>query len=288
MIEDLLRFQSFVSDHPIGSMDQRGAWKRWLRWQFGSRLLGCPVLMPWLDESCLVVERGMTGATGNLYCGLHEFADMALVLHYFSNASGSFVDVGANIGSYTILASKVCGASTIAIEPLPSTFERLKRNLAANRIGGSVEAHCAAAGSAAGTIRFSSDRDTMNQVVDESYKGPAVTVPVNTLDNLLSGRRAGFWKVDVEGFEREVLKGASESLNDPSLEVVLLEGNDDFISSTMQHAGFAMRHYHPFTRELTAPDADAATSNHVWVRESEDLCGRLRRAPKRIVYGVEF
>ena len=149
MISELHRIHRFIRTHPLGARNKGKTWIRCLRWQLGSRLLNAPVVMPWLDKSCLVVERGMTGATGNLYCGLHEFADMALVLHYFSNASGSFVDVGANIGSYTILASKVCGASTIAIEPLPSTFERLKRNLAANGIGGSVEAHCSAAGSAA-------------------------------------------------------------------------------------------------------------------------------------------
>jgi hypothetical protein len=57
------------------------AYVRWMRWQIGSRVLGEPVLMPYVESSCLVVERSMTGATGNIYCGLHEFEDMAFVLH---------------------------------------------------------------------------------------------------------------------------------------------------------------------------------------------------------------
>ena len=244
--------------------------------------------MPWLDGSCLVVERGMTGATGNLYCGLHEFADMALVLHYFSDGPGSFVDVGANIGSYSILAAKVCGAPTLAIEPVPSTFERLARNIAANRISDIVDARCMAAGSHSGEILFSSDRDTMNQVVDRSYEGDSVSVPLKTLDELLEGRRTKFWKVDVEGFERQVLDGAKKSLMDDALEIVLLEGDDDSIQATMEEAGFAMRSYDPFTREFSMPSIDGSDGNHVWIRETEGLLCRLKNTPLRTVHGVEF
>ena len=288
MIEDLRRFHGFVSQHPVGARDQMGAWTRWLRWQLGSRLLGAPVVMPWLDDSCLIVERGMTGATGNLYCGLHEFADMALVLHYFGGGQGMFVDVGANIGSYTILAAKVCGAATLAVEPVPSTFQRLERNIAANRISDRVEARCCAAGLSSGEIRFSTDRDTTNQVVDESYTGSSIAVPVTSLDELLAGRSSGLWKIDVEGFEREVLDGALRALNDDALEIVLLEGDDESIRETMATAGFSTRRYDPFARRFSLPTAGDSGGNHVWVRESEDLCQRLRDAPKRAIHGVEF
>jgi hypothetical protein len=47
---------------------------------------------------------GMTGATGNLYVGLHEFEEMAFLLH-FLRPGDLFADVGANVGSYTILAA---------------------------------------------------------------------------------------------------------------------------------------------------------------------------------------
>ena len=288
MIRELTRFHHFVASHPIGGKNPVLAWKKWLRWQFGSVILGAPVVMPWLERSCLVVERGMTGATGNLYCGLHEFADMALVLHYFAGGQGLFVDVGANIGSYTILAAKVCGVPTVAIEPVPSTFERLERNIAANRISGLVQAHCSAAGSQSGQIRFSSDRDTMNQVVDDGYSGPSIAVPVTPLDELLNGRHPGLWKVDVEGFERQVLDGAALSLNDEALEIVLLEGDDASIRATMEGAGFAMCRYDPFSRNFSRPSARDVGGNHVWVRESEKLCKKLRDAPKRTIHGVEF
>ena len=80
----------------------------------------------------------MTGVTGNIYAGLHEFADMAFVLH-FLRAGDLFADVGANVGSYTILASGVVGCRTVAFEPDPVTAAALERNINLNKIAERVE-----------------------------------------------------------------------------------------------------------------------------------------------------
>ena len=63
----------------------------------------------------------MTGATGNIYTGLHEFEDMMFLLHLL-RPGDIFVDAGANIGSYTVLASAVVGAKSISFEPVPPLF----------------------------------------------------------------------------------------------------------------------------------------------------------------------
>jgi hypothetical protein len=57
--------------------------------------------------------------TGNLYAGLHEFSEMGFLLHLLRQ-NDLFVDVGANLGSYTVLASAVCQARNIAFEPVPA------------------------------------------------------------------------------------------------------------------------------------------------------------------------
>jgi hypothetical protein len=88
---------------------------------------------------------GMTGATGNIYTGLHEFTDMAFCLHLL-RVGDLFVDVGANIGSYTVLSSKVVGANSLAIEPVPTTYKRLRRNININDISSLVDSRCCAAG----------------------------------------------------------------------------------------------------------------------------------------------
>ncbi len=288
MIEQIFRFHQFVSQHPLGAKNKVGAWKRWLRWQLGSRLLKAPMIMPWLENASLVVESGMTGATGNLYCGLHEFNDMALVLHFFGGGPGLFLDVGANIGSYSVLAAKVGGASVIALEPVPDTFDKLTRNLLINGIQDRVEANRAAVGDAPGSLSFSADRDTMNQVVGADYNGASIQVQVVTLDELLRGRTAQVWKVDVEGFERQVLAGASQALADPDVALVLLEGEDADIKSTMRSHGFEEWCYDPFSRRFSTPEGGLAIGNHVWVRDREQVEKRCQAARKFQLHDVEF
>src|SRR6185295_2090869 len=96
-----------------------GAWRRFLAWQISSRLLP-EVVVPWVHGLRLGARRGMTGATGNIYAGLHEFHDMMLLLH-FLRPGDIFLDMGANIGSYSLLAAGVAGATAHAFEPDPQT-----------------------------------------------------------------------------------------------------------------------------------------------------------------------
>ncbi len=256
-----------------------------MRWQIGSRILKSPAVMPFVEDSVLVVERGMTGATGNIYCGLHEFADMAFVLHVLRSGD-LLVDVGANIGSYTVLAAKVAGADCLALEPVPDTFAKLQRNLRINDLGSRVEAFQCAAGSGTATLCFSADQDTTNRVVDESYRGKKIHVPVQTLDDLLAKRPAFLWKVDVEGFEREVLEGAKQALRNPNLHAVLLEGDDPQITATMSGVGFVRGCYHPFDREIKAGKAEEPKNNHLWIRDWEYVAKRCSEARRIVVLGV--
>ena len=123
----------FITSHPLGRRDKWATVLRYLRWQIGSRIAQGPIAVDFINNTRLLVRPGMTGATGNIYCGLHEFEDMAFLLH-FLRPSDLFVDIGANIGSYTILASAVIGAHGIAFEPVPQTFQSLIDNIHLNRI----------------------------------------------------------------------------------------------------------------------------------------------------------
>jgi hypothetical protein len=68
------------------------------------------VVHTWIDGAKFFVRRGETGLTGNVYAGLHEFADMGYLLHVL-RAQDTFIDGGANVGAYTILACVARGAT---------------------------------------------------------------------------------------------------------------------------------------------------------------------------------
>src|SRR4051812_22416367 len=96
----------FVTGHPLNRGHKARALGRFLRWQVASRIWDGPRVVPFAGAARLLVHRGMMGATGNVYCGLHEFEDMALVIHAL-RPEDMFFDVGANVGSYTVLAAAV-------------------------------------------------------------------------------------------------------------------------------------------------------------------------------------
>src|ERR1700739_1067728 len=118
----------FIFSYPLNRGRPLSALGRLVVWQLTSRL-HAEIEFDWIEGAKLLVSRGMTGATGNIYCGLHEFAEMGFLLHLL-RPNDLFLDVGANVGSYTILASRVCGARVIAFEPDPGAAKALRRNIA--------------------------------------------------------------------------------------------------------------------------------------------------------------
>jgi FkbM family methyltransferase len=201
------------------------------------------VIFDWIDGAKLAVRRGMTGATGNIYSGLHEYVDMRFVLDTLKPGD-LFVDIGANVGSYTVLASKVRGARTIAVEPDPGTAQALRRNIEVNGIADKVHVVEAALGARAGTVSFTVGRDTVNRVAqagDENVRD----VAVRTLDDVLDGEVPRVIKIDVEGFEAEVFRGAVATLADRRLEAIITEALDEDVLSILTRAGFKRAYYDP-------------------------------------------
>src|SRR5687767_1762894 len=257
----------FIFSHPLNRGRRVRAFTRFLRWQLRSRLAPGPVVYPWVNGSKVIVRPGETGVTGNVYCGLHEFEDMAYLLHVM-NATDLFVDVGANVGVYTVLACAVKGARGICFEPVPATYDRLLENLRLNVQTGRVESLNLGVADTEGELLFTSDENTMNHVVPDAHgrvpqndaPGPnTVRVRVSTLDVILQDRRPSVLKIDVEGFETRVLAGAAATLRHTSLHSVIMELNgsgerygfdEDKILETMASVGFTPCRYEPFTRSL--------------------------------------
>src|SRR6056297_1744555 len=122
----------FILNHPMNRGRPLSALARFLKWQIMSRFRE-EIVVDWIDGARLAVRRGMAGATGNIYCGLHEYVDMRFVLDTLQPGD-LFADLGANVGSYTVLASKACGARSLSVEPDPTAGLALRRNIEVNGI----------------------------------------------------------------------------------------------------------------------------------------------------------
>lgn len=286
LVRSLLRSLEFILRHPLNRGRRARALARWLRWQVGGRLALGPVAVDFVSGSRLLVTPGMTGATGNVYTGLHELESMAFVAQAL-RPGDTFVDVGANVGSYTVLASAVAGATTWAFEPVPSTYAHLVDNVRLNAIEAWVHALNRGVADTPGWLKFTTGQDTTNHVADDQDPS-AVPVEVVSLDEALAHEAPTILKIDVEGFEVPVLRGANRTLGAPSLMAVVVElignGSAHGYSEREAHdrllrAGFRTARYDPFNRQLTPTgDAIATEGNTLYVR-GPALTERLRNAP---------
>ena len=289
----------FVLEHPLNRSRKAAALLRYARWQLGSRVLPGTIAVPFVNDLSLVVEPGMTGATGNIYCGLHEYEDMALALHSL-RPGDLFVDIGANIGSYSLLAA-AAGAQALAFEPIPTTFLALIRNIRFNGLENQIDARNMGLGAEASTLEFTAGLDTVNHVVSQEDRGAySINVPVDTLDNCLGNSKAAVIKIDVEGFETSVLQGASKkTLESDELLALIVELNgsgsrygfdEQALHDGLLSRGFDTFIYEPAARELKSLSGQrSAGGNTVYVRDRERLTERLKSAPRyRLGTGVSI
>src|SRR6266705_2682698 len=148
------------------------------------------------------------------------------------NGDAVFVDVGAHIGKYTILAARLLGSGgrVVAIEPDPSNFAALTTNVALNRLD-NVRAFNVGCWSSDGEKVLHRQLGNLggHSFVD-STEGGAISVPVRTLDSLLAeagATQVDAMKLDVQRAESEVLLGASSTLQANRRVTVFFEESGD-------------------------------------------------------------
>jgi FkbM family methyltransferase len=247
--------------------------------------------MSYVGDLYLWARRGETGVTGNIYVGLHEFEDMAFVAHLL-RPGDLFADIGANAGSYTVLAAGFAGTGVVAVEPAPDAFARLEANIRLNRLEHLVQAKRCVVGAHIGPVRFSTDQDTLNHVLGGgiAWFQPSIEVDMFRLDDLFARRAPQLIKIDVEGSEADVLHGAAELLADPDLKSIIVElwqsaGSDAV--DVLEAAGFARAKYDPFKRRLHFT-RERQAGNTLFVRDNTWIEDRISAAPLLRVKGISI
>lgn len=288
----------FIFSHPIGKKHPFKSLFRFIVWQLQTGFSPSKLIVkPFIGPVKFYARKGLTGITGNIYTGLHEFNDMAFLLHLLRE-DDYFFDVGANVGSYTLLASGVAKAKSVTIEPVPSTFTLLNQNVTLNKLEDRVSLIHAGVGAKKGSIAFSCNEDTTNHVLAKNEIGAidSIQVPVITIDSLLTQGSPLLIKMDVEGYETEALKGMEDALESSSLKAIIIElngsgkrygFNEKNIHKLLISRNFAPHRYNPFTRSLTEI-ASYSDHNTIYCRDIDFVSDRLKHAAGIQIMGEEI
>ena len=145
------------------------------------------------------------------------------------------IDVGANIGVYSLAWAAVNADVTVhCFEPNPAVRRRLARNVALNRLSGRIRLHPEALSDCAGTAALygSDDMSSLNKGVHTGAGQSASEVPLARLDDIvgIEGPHVSLMKIDVQGHELEVLRGADAVITHHR-PVLILEHEDDLYLS---------------------------------------------------------
>jgi FkbM family methyltransferase len=178
------------------------------------------------------------GAGHNTYNSGEEFVIETLLVEILKKQSLVIADVGANVGNYAeLLRNKFPAANIYCFEPIADTFNQLVSNTKQM----DVKCYNLAVGSSNGTINFfrgSNDKDgsmvtAYKGAIDElfTFAGTAeenITCDMITLDDFFAQKEStiDFLKVDVEGHELEVLKGATKMIKANKIAVIQFEFNE--------------------------------------------------------------
>ncbi len=177
----------------------------------------------------------------------------------------TFVDVGANKGDFTLLAARRVGPTgrVLAFEPEPSNVRWLRRSIERNGYT-NVEVHELALGDEEGhvTLHLGEKSGWHTIVPGRRTSLGAVQVPLRRLDDVLDGRPIDHLKIDVEGAEMAVLRGAEGTLRASPRVAALVDVHPDMgvevqdvrdLLESMGFSVFAMRL--PLGSPLEDPEA---------------------------------
>jgi FkbM family methyltransferase len=168
----------------------------------------------------------------------HDVAEFQAIPRLVQPGDTAF-DIGANIGIYSVLLSRLCGPTgrVWAFEPVPDTYWRLRETLALNRCENVIPAQSAIC-EESGSVRMNlfepqfSEWNTLGMPTMRALDGSpilpsqSVEVPAHALDQFCDAERIeriNFLKVDVEGFELSVFRGARRLLQERRVDYICFE-----------------------------------------------------------------
>lgn len=216
MLRQVWRHRSNADERPR-------AIARAIRWQLRSRVSGPQDVQVYGGLILRCHPRSNSASNVHYFTPFYDYDEMHLLAAVL-RPGGHFVDVGANIGTYSLLAASIVGTQgrVTAFEPAEPAASRLEENARINALEHIIRVHRRAAGREPGRMQMTSAADVSNTLVLETHsRRPTRAVDIVALDDVVADPDAV--KIDVEGFETQTLLGMRRVLTGPRPPMLLVE-----------------------------------------------------------------
>ena len=247
----------YVLNHPFAKGHKLRLFTKMIWWKINRRFFKLPCIVELVHNIKIICyPNDSLYSTLIVYLILPEYGEMKFLLEIL-NKDDNFIDIGANMGIYSLLASsKIEKGRIFSFEPSPKILPQLYENIALNNKKNCIRVIEKAVSGKEGYINFDvSDSPDYNHIVypkeaEVSFAGDSVLrVGTITLDKFISGKNIKnikLIKIDVEGAELLVLKGLQKTLEEKKVAALIVEISKWTISrfgTTVEEIVYFLRKY---------------------------------------------
>ena len=261
---------------------------RYLYWKWSARIGKKRILADHIPPLQLVVKEEFPASIRDYVFGLHAESEMGFMMH-FLRKDDFFVDIGANIGTYSLLAAAVSEAFVLSFEPDDARREFFKDQVTVNALAPLIFIDGRVVSTKEETLIFSEQSVSKNIYVEAGVPRIAVS-----MDSLELDKTPIMVKIDAKGYDLEVIQGMRELLEHDELKVVLCDFSEDIeeevknlVREIIRSKGFKVCAYDPKQRSLEeVPVQDKQLM--LFVRDQEFVEQRLLLAKTFKWYNKEL
>lgn len=223
-----------------------------------------------------------------MYNWIVDWEEFHLIQDYVMDGD-VVIDIGSNMGFYTIWMSKFIGKTGVihSFEPDPKNFNRLRGNIAVNKLDAQVFANEVALNDYDGIIKFTTGLDGENHISkhEETNINEIQCIKLDSYFQLRAITKISYIKIDVEGFEYSVLAGASNLLRDKKIDILQLEINKAISNSDhtvqgllqlLQFYNYTLCWYDVISKKLIAIDFEHERENYFAVYDLGIVNNKLK------------
>jgi len=223
----LIKSLNLVFSHPLNKNKKWITLIRLIWWKINQVIIHIPVIVQLTNNrKCICYPESSNGGL-IYYVRLFDYDEMLYILESL-RIDDVFIDIGANIGIYSLLASSVITKGNIyAFEPFPMSYIRLEENIRLNDIR-NIQVVKKIVSNDSRFEYFKTEKESEINHIAYKDKERLTRISSVKLDDFINKnniKNISLMKIDVEGAEMKVLQGAEKSINNKKILKILIELN---------------------------------------------------------------